>query len=108
MATGLGESFWNVLKGARAGSEAMSEFEEHLDVLDNHLARRAFLAGDYSIADTLATPLLDLLERVEGLDLDGYHHVVSWRARLRSRPSYRGVWPSEKVEKEDKEDKDEE
>ena len=67
-----------------------------LDILDNHLARRAFLSGDYSVADTMATPLLDLLEMIHGIELDAYPHVLSWRERLRSRASYKSVWPHEK------------
>ena len=73
-----------------------SALESQLDVFDKHLARRAFLAGDYSIADTIATPLLDMLDRVENLDMDAYPRVRDWRKRLRSRPSYKGAWPQEK------------
>lgn len=70
-----------------------NQFFNTLDILDKHLARRAFLSGDYSVADTFATPLLDMLEMVKGIELEAYPHVLSWRERLRSRPSYRGVWP---------------
>lgn len=73
-----------------------TDFFQTLEVLDRHLARRAFLSGDYSVADTMATPLLDLLEMVEGLEVEAFPHVFSWRDRLRARPSYRGVWPHEK------------
>jgi glutathione S-transferase len=76
-----------------------NEFFVTLDILDKHLARRAFLSGDYSVADTLATPLLDLLELIKGMELEAYPHVISWRERLRSRPSYRGVWPHGKESK---------
>lgn len=70
-----------------------TELEEHLDVLDKHLARRAYLSGDYTIADTLATPFLDMLDSIKELDLEAYPHVRSWRERLRGRPSYKGAWP---------------
>ena len=63
-------------------------------MLDRHLARRAFLAGDYSVADTLSTPLLDLLEQIQ-IDLDAFPRVRSWRERLRERPSYKNAWPSD-------------
>jgi glutathione S-transferase len=88
----------NPLKPKNGGghSEKIADFFQTLEILDRHLARRAFLAGDYSVADTLATPLLDLLEMVTGLEPEAYHHVFSWRERLRGRPSYRGVWPHEK------------
>lgn len=102
MATGFAEQIWTVLteKHIHTGSDRPSRFnadfqelERQVDVLDKHLARRAYLAGDYSVADTLATPLLDMLEKITELDMDGFPHVVSWRERLRARPSYRHAWP---------------
>jgi GSH-dependent disulfide-bond oxidoreductase len=74
-------------------TKKLEELEVQLDVLDKHLARRAYLAGDYSIADTLATPMLDLLEKVKDLELDRFPQVLSWRERLRARTSYKNVWP---------------
>ncbi|MCA9507870.1 MAG: glutathione S-transferase family protein [Myxococcales bacterium] len=103
----IGSSFavqlWSALEesGSAESQKGMverktQEFFATLDILDKHLARRAFLSGDYSVADTFATPLLDLLEMVKGIESDAYPHVFSWRERLRSRPSYKGVWPHEK------------
>jgi glutathione S-transferase len=102
ISSGLAEQLWTVIheskvyesdeESPRSLERARSELERHLEVLDKHLARRAFLAGDYSAADTLATPLLDLLE-LSDLDLDAYPRVRAWRERLRERPSYKGVWP---------------
>jgi len=103
MSTGFAVELWDALKESQehlqktsSKDEATSKFMNTLDVLDKHLARRAFLSGDYSVADTLATPLLDMLEMVHGLELDAFPHIISWRERLRSRPSYKGVWPHEK------------
>ncbi len=102
VSSGLSEELWKVLheeqvyrkdeKSPAVLKRASKELERHLEVLDKHLARRAFLAGDYTIADTMATPLLDLLDAVE-VDLDAYPRVRAWRKRLRERPSYKGVWP---------------
>ena len=108
ISTGFAEQLWTVLlesngQTVRANSETLTEsqtlFEQQIDVLDKHLARRAFLAGDYSVADTFATPLLDLLDYVKELDMDGFPHVLSWRERLRARPSYKNAWSNEKEEK---------
>lgn len=103
MATGFGEQIWKALiekhMHSEVGhqttrfSEEFAELERQVDVLDKHLARRAFLAGDYTVADTLATPLLDMLEKIPELDMDGFPHVASWRERLRSRQSYKNAWP---------------
>ncbi len=97
---------WSALEETNPGSgneqqkgmveHKTQEFFTTLDILDKHLARRAFLSGDYSVADTFATPLLDLLEMIKGLEPEAYPHVFSWRERLRARPSYKGVWPHEK------------
>lgn len=102
ISTGFAEQLWTVLhenhvfaddeRSPKQLERAEGELERNLDVLDRHLARRAFLAGDYSVADTLATPLLDLLDLVE-VDMDAFPRVRAWRDRLRERPSYKGVWP---------------
>lgn len=107
----IGSSFsvqlWAALQETNAKAseqKVVGELESNqifatLDILDKHLARRAFLSGDYSVADTFATPLLDLLEMLQGMEIEAYPHVISWRERLRSRPSYRGVWPHGKEAK---------
>ncbi len=106
ISAGFSVQLWSALEEANPnpGSEPRKSMVEHktqeffttLDILDKHLARRAFLSGDYSVADTFATPLLDMLEMVKGMEPDAYPHVFSWRERLRARPSYKGVWPHEK------------
>lgn len=106
ISSGFAVKLWSVLEAANpkaafnAPPEALAQnsqsFFQILEILDKHLARRAFLAGDYSVADTLATPLLDVLEMVPDLEPEAFPHVFSWRGRLRGRPSYKGVWPHEK------------
>ncbi len=100
---GFAVQLWDALDESLHNEQEKTHNDEYiqklfvtLDILDKHLARRAFLSGDYSLADTMATPLLDLLEMVHGLEKDAYSHLFSWRERLRSRPSYKGVWPNEK------------
>lgn len=68
-----------------------ARLEHHLEVLDQSVARRPFLAGAYSLADTFATPHLDLLERLD-IDLDGLPRLRAWRERLRERASYVDAW----------------
>jgi GST-like protein len=102
--TGFAVELWTVYcethvlddsdRSPKSSTRARHELDRHLDVLDRHLARRAFLAGDYSVADTLATPLLDLLDHLK-IDLDAFPRVRSWRERLRERPSYKDAWPGE-------------
>jgi glutathione S-transferase len=104
ISTGFAEEFWTVFcethvhgdtdRSPKVLGRAKGELDRHLDVLDRHLARRAFLAGDYSVADTLSTPLLDLLDQLK-IDLDAFPRVRSWRDRLRERPSYKNAWPGD-------------
>ncbi|MCP4503283.1 MAG: glutathione S-transferase family protein [Deltaproteobacteria bacterium] len=102
ISSGFADELWKVLhesyvyeeeeKSIAVLDRSHSELERHLEVLDKHLARRAYLSGDYSPADTLATPLLDLLDFVD-LEFEAYPRVRAWRERLRDRPSYKEVWP---------------
>jgi len=102
ISSGFADELWKVLHESKVYEEdersiavlerSKSELERHLEVLDKHLARRAYLSGDYSPADTLATPLLDLLDHVD-IEFDAYPRVRAWRERLRDRPSYKDVWP---------------
>ena len=106
IANAFSESLWASIleesvydEGQKSGASlqrSRTELERQLDVFDKHLARRAFLSGDYSVADTLATPLLDLLDRVENLDMDAYPRVRDWRKRLRTRPSTRMLGPKKR------------
>ena len=54
-------------------------------VLDRRLADRAFLAGEYSIADIACYPWV-LPER-QSLDIDEFPHLKRWKAELRARPA---------------------
>src|SRR5512143_124386 len=54
-------------------------------VLDRRLADRAFLAGEYSIADIACYPWV-LPER-QSLDIDEFPHLKRWKAELRERPA---------------------
>ena len=104
ISTGFAAELWTLLhehqvfegdeRSPAVHERSTTEMERQLDVLDRHLARRAYLAGDYSPADAMATPLLDLLELID-IDLDAYPRVRAWRQRLRDRPSYKEVWPHE-------------
>ncbi|HJY82263.1 MAG TPA: glutathione S-transferase family protein [Candidatus Binatia bacterium] len=58
--------------------------------LEAQLQSRAYLLGDYSIADIAFTPFLALCERV-GVDLSPFPRTAQWAARLKSRDSYEEV-----------------
>lgn len=54
-------------------------------VLDTRLKGRAFVAGDYSIADIACFPWI-MTHKAQGLTLDTHPNVKRWFAELRARP----------------------
>ena len=75
------------------------EVKRQLDVLDKHLADKAFMCGDeYTIADMAIWPwygalvLGRLYEAAEFLDVESYKNVVRWAKEINERPAVkRGV-----------------
>ena len=55
-------------------------------VLNKRLADRAFVAGDYSIADMAAYPWIVPHER-QGQNLDDFPHVKRWFHAIKARPA---------------------
>lgn len=64
----------------------VKETERLYGVLDERLADREFLAGDYSIADMAAYPWIVPYERQQQ-NLDDFPHVKRWFGIIRSRPA---------------------
>ncbi|NIB40481.1 glutathione S-transferase family protein [Pseudomaricurvus alkylphenolicus] len=62
---------------------------EHLHTLEQQLSQNSWLAGNrFSIADIAWIVNIHRLELMH-FPLDRYPHLVSWTARMKSRPSYR-------------------
>ena len=55
-------------------------------MLDRRLADRAYVAGDYSIADMAIFPWCRLYER-QGQDINAYPNVVRWFEVVAARPA---------------------
>src|SRR5216684_1082706 len=55
-------------------------------VLNRRLADRAFVAGDYSIADMASYPWIILYER-QGQNIDDFPHVKRWIEAIKARPA---------------------
>lgn len=68
-----------------------NETKRLLKVLDDRLAGREYLCGDYSIADMACFPWIRI-HKLTGVSLDAFAHVRAWYGRVRSRPAVgRGV-----------------
>ena len=72
------------------------EVKRQLDVLDRHLADKAFIVGrDYGIADMAVWPWYgnlargDLYGAGEFLDVESYANVRRWAEEIRNRPAVR-------------------
>ncbi len=70
------------------------ETKRQLDVLNQHLANRSYMAGDdYSIADIAIWPwyggvvLGKLYDSAEFLDVKSYTHVLRWAENISQRPA---------------------
>ncbi len=58
--------------------------------LEARLQNRAYLAGDYGLADLTFTPFLGLCDKL-GVDLTAFPKTEAWARRLKERPSYEEV-----------------
>lgn len=63
-----------------------NEVNRLLGVLDRRLADRAFVAGDYSIADMALYPWVAYASHL-GQDLAGFSQVTAWLDRVGARPA---------------------
>jgi len=64
-------------------------------VLDKRLADRAYVAGDYSIADMASYPWIVPWER-QGQKLDDFPHVKRWFEAIRERPAVKRAYAKAK------------
>jgi len=64
------------------------ETDRCLGVLEQRLAEREFILGDYSIADMMSFPWVLIVKRL-GLSLDAFPRVARWRETIKERPAVR-------------------
>jgi len=62
------------------------EYDRNLGVLENRLAGRDYILGDYSIADMIAFPWAFIAKPL-GASLDDFPNVAAWRGRIKERPA---------------------
>jgi len=83
-----------------------NEYDRLLAVMDVRLRNRAFLAGDYSIADIACFPWVVPYRRL-GNNLDKFTHLRRWFDALKVRPAVqRGIdlgkdWPRNEAQNEE-------
>ena len=60
----------------------------YLLAVDTHLTDREYLAGDFSIADTITGHACFMSEWF-GVDLSGMPHLAAYLERLKARPAFK-------------------
>jgi glutathione S-transferase len=68
-----------------------------LPFVEERLAGREYLAGEFSLADVPFMALAMVLQ-VDGMALDGLPNLTAYLNRLRQRPSYRAIDPRTSLE----------
>lgn len=75
---------------AKAAEAARADLDGCLKVLDQSLAGKSYLIGDYTLADAHLNSFCDWLRYLK-LDLTPFRSVEAWSERCRARPAYKKV-----------------
>jgi glutathione S-transferase len=70
----------------RAPDKAREWMREHLEVLDNEMASKDYLVGNYSLADITFIPFYTRRERYGVVIDDNYPNLKRWGEALIARP----------------------
>jgi len=71
--------------------QSKAEVKEYLATLNDEMASREYIAGDYSLADITFIPFFTRLERYQAQIGDDLPHVKAWMNRLLDRPAVRST-----------------
>jgi glutathione S-transferase len=71
--------------------QSKAEVKEYLATLNDEMASRDYIAGDYSLADITFIPFFSRLERYQAQIGDDLPHVKAWMNRLLDRPAVRST-----------------
>lgn len=82
-------------RNAQAGEAALKELYANLRLLDDALANKQFLIGDYTLADTHLNSLLDWVRHMK-VDFAPYKNINAWTQRCTARPAYAKVMAGER------------
>ena len=71
--------------------QSKAEVKEYLATLNDEMANREYIAGDYSLADITFIPFFTRLDRYQAQIGDDLPHVKAWMNRLLERPAVRST-----------------
>ncbi len=92
----MGELFHYLVKTADDISEVhlqryRDKLASYCAILDQQLANKAYLCGDYSIADIALYPWSAVMEDMAEISLSDYPNLSGWAARIDARPAAKTV-----------------
>jgi glutathione S-transferase len=79
---------------AKAGEAGLADLHAGLRILDEALDGRAYLCGDYTLADTHLNAFVDWVGHLS-VDLSKYARLQAWSKRCSERPAYQRVMSRE-------------
>ena len=71
--------------------QSKAEVKEYLATLNHEMAKRDYIAGNYSLADITFIPFFTRLDRYQAQIGDDLPHVKAWMNRLLDRPAVRST-----------------
>ncbi|HEX8111491.1 MAG TPA: glutathione S-transferase family protein [Kofleriaceae bacterium] len=74
-------------RNAKAGEAGKADIADCLRIVDQALAGKQYLLGDYTLADTHLTSFCDWLRYMQ-IDFTPFKNVQAWGERCRARPAY--------------------
>ena len=75
------------LRNAKVGQAAREDIDNCLRILDGALASRAYLVGDFTLADAHIRAFVDWLE-FTGIDMAPFKNLRAWADRCAQRPAF--------------------
>jgi len=82
-------------RNAKAGAAAQKELAANLGLLDQALAGKQYLLGDYTLADTHLNSFLDWVRHMK-VDFSPFNNLNAWSKRCTARPAYAKVMAPER------------
>lgn len=75
-------------RNAKAGEAGKADIADCLRIVDQALAGKQYLLGEYTLADTHLTSFCDWLRHMQ-IDFTPFKNVQAWGERCRARPAYK-------------------
>lgn len=77
-------------RNEKAGAAALKDIGNCMTILNNALAGKQFLVGDYTLADTHLNSFIDWVRHMK-FEMAPYSNVIAWSKRCSERPAYKKV-----------------